>query len=83
MKAGTEHAKLLELMMWIDENTSGVTLPADERSLLAIGCFDIALEHQAAIALLHSSELYGSALALLRVLTEYSCPWIMAIRLRQ
>jgi hypothetical protein len=70
MKAGTEHAKLLELMIWIDQNTSGVTLPADERSLLAIGCFDVALEHQAAIALLHSSELYGSALALLRVLTE-------------
>ncbi len=56
--------------MWIDQHTSGLTLPADERSLLAIGCFDVALEHQAAIALLHSSELYGSALALLRVLTE-------------
>lgn len=70
MKASAEHAKLLDLMMWIDQNTSGVTLPADERSLLVIGCFDVTLEHQAAIALLHSSELYGSALALLRVLTE-------------
>lgn len=70
MKAVAEHAKLLEVMAWIDERASGVTLPADERSLLAIGCLDVAIEHQAAIALLHSSELYGSELALLRVLAE-------------
>lgn len=70
MQAATEHARLLDLIAWIDQNTSGVTLPADERSMLAIGCFDVALEHQAAIALLHSSELYGSAFALLRVLAE-------------
>ncbi|WP_376698905.1 DUF6988 family protein [Burkholderia cepacia] len=49
---------------------SGLTLPADERSQLAIGCLDVTLEHQAAIALLHSSELYGSMMALLRVLSE-------------
>ena len=70
MKAVAEHAKLLDLIAWIDQHTSGVTLPADERSLLAIGCFDVAIEHQASIALLHSSQLYGSALALLRVLAE-------------
>ncbi len=70
MKAAAEHAKLLELMAWIDQRASGVTLLADERSMLAIGCFDVALEHQAAIALLHSSELYGSELALIRVLAE-------------
>ena len=70
MKAAREHASLLELMAWIDQRASGVTLPADERSLLAAGCFDVAIEHQAAIALLHSSELYGAALALLRILTE-------------
>jgi len=70
MKAAAEHEKLLEVMAWIDEHASGVTLPADERSLLAVGCFDVAIEHQAAIALLHSSELYGSELSLLRVLAE-------------
>ncbi|MFN7505105.1 MAG: DUF6988 family protein, partial [Limnobacter sp.] len=70
MKAAAEHAKLLEVMAWIDERASGVTLPADERSLLAIGCLDVTIEHQAAIAVLHSSELYGSELALLRVLAE-------------
>jgi len=70
MKAAAEHARLLKLMTWIDQRTSGVTLPADERSMLAIGCLDVAIEHQAAIALLHSSELHGSELALLRVLAE-------------
>ena len=70
MKASVEHAKLVKLIAWIDQHTSGITLPADERSLIAVGCFDVAIEHQAALALLHSSELYGSAFSLLRVLTE-------------
>jgi hypothetical protein len=70
MQAPREHAALVDLINWIDQHTSGLTLPADERSLLASGCFDVTLEHQAAIALLHASELSGSTLALLRVLTE-------------
>lgn len=70
MQANTEHAALVELVKWIDEHTSGLTLPADERSLIALGCFDVALEHQGAIALLHSAGLPGSMLALLRVLSE-------------
>lgn len=65
-----EYLKLIKLIEWIDINTSGITLPADERSLLATGCFDVAIEHQAAIASLHSVELFGSMFALLRVLTE-------------
>jgi hypothetical protein len=70
MKAFREHSDLVDLVRWIDENTTGIELPSDERSMLAIGCFDVALEHQAAIALLHSNELFGSALALLRSETE-------------
>src|SRR5258708_685949 len=70
MQAPREHSQLLSLIRWIDENTSGLSLPTDERHMLAVGCFDVALEHQAAIALLHASELPGSALALLRVLAE-------------
>ena len=70
MTAAHELARLVELITWIDEHTSGLTLPADERSLLAAGCFDVALEHQGAIAVLHSAELHGSAFALLRVLAE-------------
>lgn len=70
MQAPREHAELLSLIAWIDEHTSALSLPADDRHMLSVGCFDVTLEHQAAIALLHASELPGSALALLRVLTE-------------
>ena len=70
MKATAEHTKLLEVVAWIDRRTTNLPLPADERSLISVGCFDVAIEHQAAIALLHSSELYGSEMALLRVLAE-------------
>ena len=38
--------------------------------MIAIGCFDMTLELQAAVALLHASELHGAMLALLRVLAE-------------
>ena len=70
MQAAHEHHALVELIAWIDANTSVVTLPADERSLLAVGCLDVAIEHQAAIALLGGASLHGSAFALLRVLAE-------------
>jgi hypothetical protein len=70
MIATHEYAALIALISWIDQHTSGLTLPGDERSLLAAGCFDVALEHQSAIALLHSSALHGSMLALLRILSE-------------
>ena len=70
MKAPREHAELQELVLWIDEHSSSIELPSDERSMLAIGCLDMALEHQAAIALMHAAELYGSALAVVRLETE-------------
>lgn len=70
MQAQSEFAALKDLIQWIDDHTAGLSLPADERSQLAVGCFDVALEHQAAMVLLHHSGLYGSALALLRVLSE-------------
>lgn len=70
MQVPADHAALLELVHWIDVHTAGLRLPADERSQLAIGCFDVALEHQASVTVLHSTELYGSMLALVRVLSE-------------
>ena len=71
MPSTAEHVALVDLIAWrIDTQLSNLALPADERSLLAAGCFDVALEHQAAIALLHSAQLPGSLLALLRVLSE-------------
>ena len=70
MSATEENDALIALVEWIDLKFSGIELPTDERSMLATGCFDVALEHQAAIALLFRSGLYGSMFALLRVLTE-------------
>ena len=70
MQSAAEYAALNELVKWIDDQTAGLTLPTDERSMLAQGCLDVALEHQAAIAILHAAELPGSMLALLRVLSE-------------
>lgn len=70
MQAAAEHRALLDLIAWIDANTSGVTLPADERTMLAVGCFDVTIEHQAAVALLGDAALHGSSFALLRVLAE-------------
>ena len=70
MQAAKEFEALKELITLIDVHTSGLTYPADERSLLVLGCLDVAIEHQAAVALLHSASLYGSEFALLRVLAE-------------
>ena len=70
MDATREQARLVELIEWIDKHTSGISFPADERTKLSTACFDVVLEHQAAIALLCSAELFGSAFALLRVQTE-------------
>lgn len=57
---------LIDQISWIDTHFTDIELPADERSLLAIGCLDITIEHQAAVALLHNGRLYGSMFALLR-----------------
>jgi hypothetical protein len=70
MQPSSEHERLVQLVDWIDENTAGLAFPADDRTMLSIGCFDVAIEHQAAITLLTSAAIYGSAFALLRVLTE-------------
>lgn len=70
MQSAAEYAALIDLVKWIDDQTAHLTFPTNERSMLAQGCLDVALEHQAAIAILHAAELPGSMLALLRVLSE-------------
>lgn len=70
MRGEPELTRLIEVGAWINNHFSGIELPADERSRLAAGCFDVALEHQAAIAMLGNAMLHGSMLALIRVLFE-------------
>ena len=70
MKIMNAHKDLVNIVAWIDNHVVGFELSTDERSSLAVGCFDVALEHQAAIALLNESKLHGSMVALIRILTE-------------
>jgi hypothetical protein len=70
MKSQIELNKLIELNGWVDQVTSGLQFPTDDRTMVAIGCFDVAIEHQAAVALLCSNGLHGASFALLRVLAE-------------
>ncbi len=70
MQAASEHEEFVQLIGWIDQHTSGLSFPTDDRTMIALGCFDVAIEHQAAIALLAGASLHGSAFALLRVLAE-------------
>jgi len=65
-----EHAALLDVIAWIDRRLSTVSFELDRRGMLAAGCLDIAIEHQAAIATLYRGELYGSMVALLRIVAE-------------
>ena len=58
------------LLSWIDGNLKNVPIPVNPQSELSIGCFDLALEHHAAIVLLADSRLFGSMFALMRVIYE-------------
>lgn len=63
--------ELSAVVQWLNSKYSGIQLPANaRRPLLALGCLDVALEHQMAIELLARGGLYGSMLALVRSLLE-------------
>jgi hypothetical protein len=58
------------VILWIDGHSKVLDISGDERNLIAAGCFDVCLEHQAAIAALVERQLNGSALSLLRAAIE-------------
>ena len=55
MTSSDASENLKSLILWIDENFVGIELPNDERTALANGCFDVAIEHLAAIAVLNGN----------------------------
>jgi hypothetical protein len=59
-----------QLIQWLASEIEGLEIPANDRSRLAAGCLDTALEHHRAIVLLTANVLYGSAAALVRLLFE-------------
>src|SRR3990172_9140161 len=67
MSIPTELKRQVELVKWINDNLScPYDLPSRNQQL-AHPCFDLAVEHHAAICLLGESELFGSMYSLLRV----------------
>jgi|NGEPerStandDraft_6_1074524.scaffolds.fasta_scaffold41977_3 hypothetical protein len=70
MSRQSAYDELVAVILWIDEHSKEVNIPGEPRPMLAAGCFDMVLEHQAAIATLTKMELHGSAHALLRVMAE-------------
>ena len=55
---------------WIQQATHGMELPADRRARMAFGCLDLAIEHQAGIAVLVGQPYWGAAFALVRPLLD-------------
>lgn len=66
MSIDKEFQRQVELAEWIQLHLT-CSFNLDKTKRLALACFDLAIEHHAAICILHSSGLYGSLYALLRV----------------
>jgi hypothetical protein len=62
--------ELRAVVDYISKQTGGMVMPADRRARLALGCLDLALEHQAGIAVLAERALWGPAYALLRCMFD-------------
>jgi len=55
-----------DLHRWIIKRLDGMEVSNSQRTLVANSCFDLVIEHQAAIAVLVKSRIYGSAFTLIR-----------------
>ena len=55
--------ELKTVVLWISEQTSGMLLPAGLRARMALGCLDLAIEHQAGICALAEQALWGPVFA--------------------
>jgi hypothetical protein len=62
--------ELRSIVSWISEQTSGMPSPSDRRARMALGCLDLALEHQAGICILAEQLLWGSVYALVRCMFD-------------
>lgn len=67
MSISDEYERQIEIIKWINDNLSCSYDLSDRNKQLSLPCFDLAIEHHAAICLLCDSNLYGSMYSLLRV----------------
>ena len=58
--------ELKAVVIWISEHTGKMMPPSDRRARLALGCLDLAIEHQAGISVLSEQGLWGPVYALLQ-----------------
>jgi len=64
-----EFNKQREVLRWLEDRYK-LSIPSNERSVICVMCFDLAIEHHAAIFQLFESGLRGSMFALLRIQFE-------------
>ncbi|MCW5595233.1 MAG: hypothetical protein KIT42_05105 [Rhodocyclaceae bacterium] len=70
MNLQTEQNRQLHLAEWIDTHLSREYRLTSRAEQLSHPCFDLAIEHHAAICLLQDAKLFGSMYALVRVQLE-------------
>jgi hypothetical protein len=63
-------SQAFELHEWVTRRLDGLDISRDRRILLAVSCYDVAIEHHVGIAVLLRSKINGSAFALVRPLFE-------------
>jgi hypothetical protein len=59
-------AELTSVVAWISDKTRGLPLPENRRARMALGCLEVAIEHQAGICVLAEQRLWVPVYALLR-----------------
>lgn len=59
----------MDLSTWVDSQFKR-EFPGDRKSLIAMSCFDLVIEHHTAITLLCTQSLFGSMFALYRIIFE-------------
>ena len=56
-----------ELIRWLDRLIETLSVPTNDRAVIAASCQDVALEHHKSIVLTTTAQFYGSAFALVRI----------------
>jgi hypothetical protein len=59
-------AELRTVVNWISEKTRGLPVPENRRARMALGCLEVAIQHQAGICVLAEQSLWVPVYALLR-----------------
>lgn len=70
MRVEKEIKEAERIIQWLDKKIDGLEISSEDRFRVAAGCLDMALEHHKSLVLLIANDLYGSAMALVRLVFE-------------